>query len=142
MIGEFLFIGLISGLLGLFYRNCLKKREMIFHPIYRILLKWVRDGQYCRDWPREAALEGYDKMAWRVFLAWIAYPLGYCIYCSTTWISIFIYTLYLCSWEELPSWHWIVIGLITVMGLSHLIAACSCKWILKNHPDLAEFPDT
>lgn len=140
MIGEFLFIGLIAGLLGLFYRNCLKGENMIFNPIYLIFKRWVNNAEFCRDWPKEAEEEGYNLRLWAI-LGWIMYPLGYCIYCSTTWISIFSYILYLCSWEELPSWHRVILGLITVMGVSHLIVLCACKWILQGHPDFDTFHD-
>lgn len=64
---EFMLIGLIGGLLGIFYRNCLKVENMIFYPIYRNILIPMAFGR-------------------NKFLAWIAYPLGYCCYCSTFWI--------------------------------------------------------
>lgn len=135
MITEFLFIGLITGLLGLFYRDCLKGKDMIFQPIYLVLKNWVDTAEFCRDWYKDALDEGYN-IQWRRFLGWIAYPLGYCIYCSTTWISIFTYIMYLSSWVVLPNWQWIVLGLITVMGVSHLTVLCACRWMLKGHPDM------
>lgn len=134
MIGEFLFIGLISGLLGLFYRNCLKGKDMILNPIYVVLSRWVDNARFCMEWPKEASEEGYNLKWWPV-IGWIAYPLGYCIYCSTTWIAIFLYIIYISSWAVLPSWHWVVIGLITAVGISHLIVVSCCRWLLKNHPD-------
>lgn len=139
MIGEFLFIGLISGLLGLFYRNNLKEENMIFFPIYTILSRWVDNAQFCEDWPKEAEEEGYNLKIWAI-LGWIAYPLGYCIYCSTTWISIFLYILYITSWAEAPSWHWIIIGLLTAIAVSHLIVVVACKYILHGHPDFDRNP--
>ena len=36
---EFMIIGLIGGLLGIFYRNCLKVEDMIFNPLYKKVLK-------------------------------------------------------------------------------------------------------
>ena len=34
---EFILVGLVGGLLGIFYRNCLKVEDMIFHWWYVIL---------------------------------------------------------------------------------------------------------
>lgn len=31
---EFMLLGVIGGLLGIFYRNCLKVEDMIFYPLY------------------------------------------------------------------------------------------------------------
>ena len=31
---EFMLLGVIGGLLGIFYRNCLKVKDMIFYPLY------------------------------------------------------------------------------------------------------------
>lgn len=134
MIGEFLFIGLIGGLLGLFYRNILKGKDMIFAPIYRILSFWVEQKKYGQDWREEAEAEGFNFRLWNL-LGWIAYPLGYCIYCSTFWISLFLYILYISSWEDLPSWHWIIIGWVTVIGASHLVVTSACRWLVAGHPD-------
>lgn len=60
MIGEFLFIGLVAGLLGLFYRNCLKGKDMILNPIYVVLSRWVDNARFCMEWPKEASEEGYN----------------------------------------------------------------------------------
>ena len=38
---EFMLIGLIGGLLGIFYRNFLKVEDMIFHPLYEKVFKWM-----------------------------------------------------------------------------------------------------
>lgn len=121
MIGELIFIGIISSLLGIFYRDCLKAPDLIFHPIYMILRSWVEKGSNTI----------LDK-----FKAWIAYPLGYCIYCSTAWISILVYMVYIMSYELLPSWHWIVIGVITVLGTQHIIIPISMKYLIPKHPDM------
>lgn len=134
MIGEFLFIGLIAGLFGLFFRNCLKGENMIFEPYYLFLKNFVDQAEFCREFRTVAEEEGMNIKLY-LFLGWLAYPLGYCIYCTTTWISIFLYILYISSWEVLPSWHWVVIGLITAMSISHLVVLSSCKWLLHEHPD-------
>ena len=61
---EFMLLGVIGGLLGIFYRNCLKVEDMIFHPLYsKVFVPMVKSGNR--------------------FLHFIADPLGFCIYCST-----------------------------------------------------------
>ena len=61
----------IGGLLGIFYRNCLKVEDMIFHPLYsKVFVPMIKSGNR--------------------FLHFIAYPLGFCIYCSTFWITMAI----------------------------------------------------
>lgn len=137
MIGEIIFIGLMAGLLGLFYRNCLKKKGMIFYPLYLRLSRWVDDAEFCRDYPIEAEEEGYD-LEYSQFLGWIAYPLGYCIYCSTTWISILMFLIYMASYEVLFSWHWVLLGMLSVIGISHLVVLISCQYILSSHPDFSD----
>ena len=128
---EFALLGIVGGLLGIFYRNCLKVEDMIFHWWYRILKVWVLYSEViCNE-------EGcHEPTLWRKFLGFIAYPLGFCIYCSTTWITFFIIALYLSTWEILPNWQMIVIGTLLSTGVQHLIVICSCRWIISNHPDL------
>ena len=128
---EFALLGIVGGLLGIFYRNCLKVEDMIFHWWYRILRVWVLYSEVICD------EEGcHEPTLWRKFLGFIAYPLGFCIYCSTTWITFFIIALYLSTWEILPDWQMIVIGTLLSTGVQHLIVVCSCRWIISNHPDL------
>ena len=124
-----LLIGLVGGLLGIFYRNCLKVEGMIFYWWYEILSRWVNNSEdYCDS-------NGfYIATKWDKFLGWIAYPLGYCIYCSTTWITIFLYLLFLCNYTS--SWSMIVIGLIAALGVQHLVVVGACKWLIYKHPDL------
>ena len=39
---EFGIVGLIGGLLGIFYRNCLKVEDMIFFPLYmKVFRPWA-----------------------------------------------------------------------------------------------------
>ena len=128
---EFALLGIVGGLLGIFYRNCLKVEDMIFHWWYRILKVWVLYSEVICD------EEGcHEPTLWRKFLGFIAYPLGFCIYCSTTWITFFIIALYLSTWEILPDWQMIVIGTLLSTGVQHLIVVCSCRWFISNHPDL------
>lgn len=129
---DFIFLGIIGGLLGIFYRNCLKPEGMIFNFIY---YKWLKPWAEFFD---DAVDEGYFvKSKYRSFLAWIAMPLGYCIYCSTFWITIILCAIYLSVWE-LPSWQYIVIGIITASGVQHIVVASACKWLINKHPDLDE----
>ena len=72
-----------GGLLGIFYRNCLKVEDMIFNPLYKKVLKpWAL---------------GSNR-----FLSFIVVPLGFCIYCSTLELHSSFYLLFLTSWEGLP----------------------------------------
>lgn len=114
---EFILIGFIGGLLGIFYRNCLKVENMIFNKLYtKVFVPMANSSNR--------------------FLSFIAYPLGYCIYCSTTWITFFLCLLFLTSWEVLPKWQDIVIGVIAASGVQHLVVCAACRWLIHKHPDL------
>lgn len=129
---EFILLGIAGGLLGLFYRDCLKAEGMIFNWLYyRILKPWaeIEDDLY---WDKGINMK---LTIWDKVLAFIAYPLGYCIYCSSTWITFFLCAIYLSEWEILPTWQNIVIGVVMASGIQHLVVLCSCRWILHNHPD-------
>lgn len=129
---EFALLGIVGGLLGIFYRNCLKPQGMIFNWwYYKVLKPWVELKEDLEEAGIEYELTFFDKLK-----AFIAMPLGYCIYCSTTWITFFIIALYLSTWEILPNWQMIVIGTLLSTGVQHLIVICSCRWIISNHPDL------
>lgn len=132
MLLEFFIIGIIGGLLGIFYRNCLKVKNMIFNPIYKVLSKWVRDSR------KELC---YKPSLLAKFKGFVAYPLGYCIYCSTTWITFFLFILYMSSWEVLPPWQDIVIGLIAASGTQHLVVCIACRWLVEGNPDLTDVID-
>lgn len=114
---EFMLIGFIGGLLGIFYRNCLKVENMIFNKLYTKVFVPMAESD-------------------NGFLSFIAYPLGYCIYCSTTWITFFLCLLFLTSWDSLPKWQDIVIGIIAAEGVTHLIVCISCRFLIHKHPDL------
>lgn len=116
---EFMLIGFIGGLLGIFYRNCLKVENMIFNKLYTKVFVPMAESD-------------------NRFLSFIAYPLGYCIYCSTTWITFFLCLLFLTSWEVLPDWQDIVIGVIAASGVQHLVVCAACRWLISGHPDLDE----
>lgn len=122
---EFILIGLAGGLLGIFYRDCLKPKGMIFHKLYFKVFKVMVKKS------REKGASAFHK-----FLSFIAYPLGFCIYCSTTWITIFLTLIYLSSWIVLPKWQDIVIGFIMALGVQHLVVVCACRFLIHNHPDL------
>lgn len=102
---EFMLLGVIGGLLGIFY------------PLYsKVFVPMVKSGNR--------------------FLHFIAYPLGFCIYCSTFWITMLILILFLTSWDSLPKWQDIVIGIIAAEGVAHLIVCISCRFLIHKHPDL------
>ena len=116
---EFMLIGFIGGLLGIFYRNYLKVENMIFNKLYtKVFVPMVNSGNR--------------------FLSFIAYPLGFCIYCSTTWITFFLCALWLYNWQSLPDWNLIVIGVLAATGVQHLVVCCACRFLIYKHPDLDE----
>lgn len=127
---EFLLLGVVGGLLGIFYRNCLKAKDMIFNSFYFNTLKpWVDRVQKWRS--REEL-----PTRWQRFLAWIAHPLGYCIYSSATLITFFICAVYLSIYEVTLCWQYIVIGIIAASGMQHLVVAISRRFLISKHPDL------
>lgn len=130
LIFEFILVGLVGGLLGLFYRNCLKPQGMIFNFIY---YGWLKPWAECTEDIVEA---GFKPKAWDKFKAWIARPLGYCIYCSTFWIT-FILCIIAGSYKEgWNSYSEMLIAYITALSVQHLVVAMSCRWLINKHPDL------
>ena len=122
---EFILLGLTGGLFGIFYRDCLKPKNMIFYKLYyRVLKVWIEKSNQ------------ENSTAFEKFLGWIAFQLGFCIYCSTTWITIFISILYLSAWDSLPKWQDIVIGMTLALGVQHLVVVSACRWLINNHLDL------
>lgn len=130
LVFEFILVGLVGGLLGLFYRNCLKPSSMIFNFIY---YGWLKPWAECTEDIVEA---GFKPKAWDKFKAWIARPLGYCIYCSTFWIT-FILCIIAGSYKEgWNSYSEMLIAYITALSVQHLVVAMSCRWLINKHPDL------
>ena len=114
---QFILLGVVGGLLGIFYRNCLKVKDMIFYPLYKKVLVPMAKST-------------------NKFISFIAYPLGYCIYCSTTWITFFLCLLYITTLNTMPEWQYIVIGVIAASGAQHIIVSSACRWLIDGHPDL------
>lgn len=128
---DFLLIGIISALLGIFYRNCLKSKGMIFNFIY---YKWLKQWAELPEELEEINLKGKITKLDR-FKAWIAYPLGYCMYCSTIWITFILCGIYL-TLESNLCWQCVVLGIIAATGIQHIILVVCCKYLIYKHPDL------
>lgn len=94
--------GLTVGLLGIFYRNVLKEKDMILQPLNRVFEAMVEKGG---------------------FLKLIAFPLGYCIYCSTTWIAVIGYGL---VYKKLS------FEVFIPIAVSHIIVDYYCKYVLGD----------
>lgn len=130
---DFILIGIIGALLGIFYRNCLKPNNMIFNFIYYKWLKpWAELPEDLEELDLEKGITKLDR-----FKAWIAYPLGYCMYCSTTWITFILCGIYLSLESEL-CWQCMVLGIIAASGVQHLVICIACRWLIYKHPDLYE----
>ena len=129
---EFILLGLVGGLIGLFYRNCLKGKNQVLNFIYyRWLKPWaeIKDDLWCNECinikPRKI-----DRLK-----AWLAYPLGYCIYCNTTVITIILCMSYLSSGREVPADQNVAIGVIAAIGVQHLVVLVVNKYLMNKHPD-------
>ena len=127
---EFMLLGVIGAFLGIFYRNCLKSRNMIFNALYYRVFKPIA------ELPEEIEDAGFTPSFKDKLLSFLMFPLGYCVYCSTFWITLFICILYLSAWDVLPKWQDIVIGIIAAEGVQHYVLMFTCRFILHNHPDL------
>ena len=124
----FILLGIIGGLLGVFYRNCLVGEGMILNFMYYgWLKKWA-------EVPWDNIEKGIKSTNIELIKSFVAYPLGYCIYCSTTWITIFLCIIYLSNVNY--TWQEIVIGLVTARGVQHILVCIVGKFVLHNHPDL------
>lgn len=130
LILDFILIGIIGGLFGIFYRNCLKSNGMLLNSVYYKFLKPIA------ELPEEAEELGFKPSKTDKMLSFLMYSLGYCIYCSTFWITLILCIIYLSSWEVLPYWQDIVIGIVAAEGIQHFILMCVCRIILYKHPDL------
>lgn len=97
---ESMLLGIVAALTGIFYNYTLQTGS-IFCKLGVILDDWAEN---------ESGFKG-----------WIANPLGACIYCSTTWITIFIMAIYWPSRSSCPDTGAIVICTLTAVGMQHLI---------------------
>lgn len=130
LVFEFILVGLVGGLLGLFYRNCLKPSGMIFNFIY---YGWLKPWAECTEDIVEA---GFKPKAWDKFKAWVARPLGYCIYCSTFWITVILCIIageYREGWDSYPE---LLLAYITACSVSHLVVCIACRGLIKGNSDL------
>lgn len=118
-------VGIISALVSILYRDTMFT-DMIFE-------KWYN---YLSDWVHKISNKSPTRL--ERFKAFVAYPLGYCIYCSNPWITIILSTIFLSAWEIIPKWQDIVLGYACALGISHFIVIITAKFILKDHPDLWE----
>lgn len=114
LILECMLLGIVAALTGIFYNHTLQAGS-IFCKLGVILDYWAenKDG----------------------FKGWIANPLGACIYCSTTWITIFIMVLYWESWSEPPKWEDIIICTLAAIGTQHIFVRMWCY--IKTNVDKA-----
>lgn len=112
LIFECMLLGVVAALVGIFYNYTLQSGSI-----------FCRIGIILDDWSKN---EGGFK-------GWIANPLGACIYCSTTWITIFIMILYWLSWDVLPKWENIIIGTLAAIGMQHVLLRLWCY--IKNHTE-------
>ena len=127
---EFMLLGVIGAFLGIFYRNCLKSRNMIFNALYYRVFKPIA------KFPEDVEEEGFTPKFKDRLYSFLMYPLGYCVYCSTFWITLFICIIYLSAWDILPKWQDIIIGIIAAEGVQHYVLMVTCRFILYKHPDL------
>lgn len=100
LILECMLLGVVAALVGIFYNYTLQSGSI-----------FCRIGIILDDWSEN---EGGFK-------GWIANPLGACIYCSTTWITIFIMALYWESWNEPPKWEDTIICTLAAIGVQHIL---------------------
>lgn len=109
LIFECMLLGIVAILTGIFYNYTLQSGSI-----------FCKIGTALNEWSEQEGFKG-----------WIANPLGACIYCSTTWITIFIMVLYWSSWNELPKWGNIIIGTLAAIGMQHVLLRLWCY--IKNH---------
>lgn len=92
-------LGIVAALTGIFYNYTLQN-DSIFHKFGDLLSRWSENGG---------------------FKEWISNPLGACIYCSTTWITLFITAIHWLSWYSCPDIATMVICTLAAIGTQHLI---------------------
>lgn len=118
LIYESMLLGIVAWMIGLFYNYTLQNNA-ILGKIGNILKEW-------RDFPEWVEDAGFTPKPIDRFKSWIANPLGACIYCSTTWITIFIMILYWSSWDEPPKWEDIIICTLAAIGTQHIFVRMWC----------------
>lgn len=99
LISECMLLGIVAALTGIFYNYTLQSGS-IFCKLGSLLDKWS---------------EGNG------FKAWVSNPLGACIYCSTTWITILTMAIYWLSWDSCPNITTMVICTLAAIGVQHLV---------------------
>jgi hypothetical protein len=119
-------IGIGGAFLGVFFRNCLKPRNMIFNFWYDILRKWVwlSREDIITTWEMERKVR--KPTIFQKFKGKIAYILGYCIYCTATWITIFMH-IYFLGFNEY---------LIFSGSIQHIVIVLFCKYVLSGFEEL------
>lgn len=121
---ECMVLGFVSCLIGIFY-NYILEYNHIFGKIGSTLNYWSEFPEIVED-------KGFKVKPIDSFKAWIANPLGACIYCSTTWITILIMVLYWSSWSGLPKWEDIIIGTLAAIGMQHVLLRLWCHINLND----------
>lgn len=127
---EFMLLGMIGGLFGIFYRYSLKSQGAVFSSLY---YKWLKPWAECTEDIIEA---GFTPKAWDKVKAWVARPLGYCIYCSTFWITVILCIIageYREGWDSYPE---LLLAYITACSVSHLVVCIACRGLIKGNSDL------
>lgn len=92
LILECMLLGVVAALTGIFYNHTLQAGSI-----------FCKLGVILDDWSENKG------------------GLGACIYCSTTWITIFIMTIYWLSWSSCPDIATMVICTLATIGMQHLI---------------------
>lgn len=112
---ESMLIGLVGGLFGLFYRNVEKGKNMLLNRWFFMVLQPM----------------AFSKWG---FVRFIARPLGYCVYCTTFWITLAIYLLYY-GFPVKEIWELWTIGLIAAEGVQHIILFLIIEKFIEGSKD-------
>lgn len=105
-------IGIIGGLLTMFYDHCLAD-GMIFNLFYTKVLVRMRLSR-CR------------------WLRMLSMPLGLCIYSTSFWVTLFLFITFMTTWNNLPCWQDMVIGLGASIGAQHLVVLIIIECIVDD----------
>lgn len=122
-------IGITGGLIAAFYRNTLKPKNMIFNGIFDILEMWVFRARAAEHPSPAVWLDRYSipQPRQRFLGNWLAYQLGYCIYCSATWMTAILYVIITKGVDI-----WIILAL----AIQHAVVVVFCVFILPLDPAL------